>query len=155
MRKVLLFSLLFVALLTGCSNNEAEGNPLNGGIKGNVQRLVCSQKVQTVDVNMIGDFKGDELTYLGLKYTMDLSAYNDAQINAIKAQDMCGTVKASMSTYSSSFTNCKQSVENKNLIITADFDLEKLMTGEIKKEAKLADVKKSLEQQNYSCTINK
>lgn len=159
MKKVLLFSLVIIAsFITGCGNNNGT-NPLDNinslDVVSKEERLVCSQKVQTVDVNMIADFKEDELTYLGLKYEMDLSNYNDIQINAIKAQDMCGTVKQSMSGYTDAFTNCKQGVENKVLVITADFDLDKLIVGDIKKEAKIEDVKAGLESQNYSCTINK
>jgi hypothetical protein len=142
-KKVLLFSVLFIALfVTGC------------GGSGSTKKLVCSQKVQTVDVQMLADFDGDTLTALGLKYEMDLSAYNDAQIGLIGAQDMCATVKTSMASYTNAFTNCKQKIDNKVLIITADFDLDKLITGDIKKEAKIEDVKAGLEKQNYKCTIN-
>ena len=160
MKKVLLFSAICIAmLLTGCSkdgnNNPLDDNGLFNGITGkNEKRLVCNQKVQTVDVDMYADFSGDELTYLGLKYEMDLSSYTDAQIDLIKKQDMCSTVKQSMSNYTNAFTNCKQGIENKILVITADFDLDKLVTGDIKKEAKIEDVKAGLEKQNYSCTIN-
>ena len=163
MKKILLFSTIFMALLlTGCGKEKTDGNnPLDiGGIPtDNIvvkeEKLVCSQKVQTVDVDMIADFKGDELTYLGLKYEMDLSEYNDAQIKAVGAQNMCDSVKKAMSSYTESFTNCKQSIENKILIITADFDLDKLISGDIKKEAKIEDIKASLEKQNYVCSINK
>ena len=85
---------------------------------------------------------------------MDLSGYHDAQIKAIEARDMCSTVKESMSSYTNAFTNCKQKIDNKVLIITADFYLDKLITGDIKKEAKIEDVKAGLEKQNYKCTIN-
>ena len=104
---------------------------------------------------MIANFSDEVLTYLGLKYQMDLSGYSDIQINAIKAQDMCSTVKQSMAAYTDAFTNCKQGIENKNLVITADFDLDKLISGDIKKEAKIEDIKASLEKQNYVCSINK
>ena len=159
MKKVLLLGTLFMALLlTGCGNgNGAFGDIINNEetpVPVTGKRLLCTQKVQTVDVNMIADFRGDELTYLGLKYEMDLSEYTDAQIAAIGAQDMCSTVKASMSTYTDAFTNCKQSVANKVLVITADFDLYKLITGDIKREAKIEYVKAGLEKQNYKCTIN-
>ena len=124
------------------------------GCGGSTKKLVCSQKVQTVDVQMLADFKGEELVSLGLKYEMDLSAYSDAQVGLIGAQDMCTTVKASMASYTNAFTNCKQKIENKVLIITADFDLNKLLTGDIKKEAKFDEVKASFEKQNYKCTVN-
>ena len=158
--KKLLFSLLIATVIvTGCGKEKTDGENNNDSKPVDIitksERLVCSQKVQTVDVDMIADFKGDVLTYLGLKYEMDLGSYNDAQINAIKAQDMCTTVKQSMASYTEAFTNCKQDVVNKVLVITADFDLDKLITGDIKKEAKIEDIKASLEKQNYVCTINK
>ncbi len=161
MKKVLLFSIACVALLlTGCSG-KGESNGSNGNTATPtptptpvpVQRLVCSQNVQSVIVNMIADFDNDELTYLGLKYEMDLSAYSDAQINAIKAQDMCGTVKASMQSYTNAFTNCKQGVENKSLLITADFDLDKLASGGLSEKTTLAEAKKELEKQGYKCSV--
>ena len=159
MKKILLFTTLFMAfLLTGCGNdNSAFGNYNDSDstpVPVNSKRLLCEQKVQTVDVDMIADFENDELTYLGLKYEMDLSQYNDLQINAIKSQDMCGTVKASMSGYTNSFTNCKQSVENKKLLITADFDLDKLVGSDISRKTNIEDAKSGLEKQNYSCTIS-
>ena len=150
MRKVLLFSLVFITLLvTGCG----EGNNSLFPKVENTKHLVCSQKVQTVDVEMLADFEDDVLTSLGLKYEMDLKAYTDAQIEVINKQDMCKTVKQSMSSYSNAFTNCKQSIENKVLIITADFELDKLAIGDIKKEAKIDDIKAGLEKQNYSCEV--
>ena len=143
MKKYLLIGVLLVTLLlTGCGSS-------------NTKRLLCDQKVQTVDVEMIADFDGDELSYLGLKYEMDLTSYTDAQVEMIGKQDMCSTVKASMSSYTNSFTNCKQSVINKVLVITADFDLDKLIAGDIRREAKIEDVKRSLETQSYVCEINK
>ena len=97
MKKILLFSMLFILLLsTGCSSDETNKlgdiNPIENNEVENGKRLVCSQKVKTVDVDMIADFENDELTYLGLKYEMDLSAYSDVQINAIKAQDIRDTI---------------------------------------------------------------
>ena len=131
MRKAWLFSILFITLIiTGCSNT---------------QKLVCSQKIQNIDVNMTGEFEGDKLLRLELKYIMDLSQYTDVQINDIKSQDMCAIVKASMATYADSFTNCKQKLDKKNLIIT----------GDIKKEANVEEFKSGLEKLNYSCVVNK
>ena len=156
MKKILLFSMLLLAIvLTGCGSNTNNQN--SGGNDEPVlagKRLVCSQKVQTVDVNMIADFKENELTYLGLKYEMDLSGYTDVQIKAIGEQDMCSTVKKSMSSYTDAFTNCKQKLENKTLLITADFDLDKLVGADISKNTSIDVAKASLEKQNYSCTIS-
>lgn len=138
-RGLILFGALFaMVLLTGCSSKET--------------RLICTQTVQGVDVKMIADFASDELTYLGLEYNMDLSAYNDTQIDYLNKQDMCSTVKASMSSYSNAFTNCKQNVANKNLKITADFDLDKLTTG-LSRKTSVEEAKAELEKQSYSCTV--
>ena len=140
MRKglLLLSTLVFAVIITGCSGKT---------------RLTCTQKVQTVDVKMFADFKGDELTYLGLQYDMDLSEYNDTQVDLITKQDMCSTVKSSMASYSNAFTNCKQNVSNKNLKITADFDLDKL-TGDLSKKTNVEEAKTQLEKQGYSCTTS-
>ena len=139
MKKVL-FALIALLLVTGCG--------------GSTKRLLCSQKVQTVDVDMIADFKGDELTYLGLKYEIDLTSYTDAQVELVGKQDMCSTVKASMSSYTNAFTNCKQKIDNKILVITADFDLDKLVGADISKKTSIEEAKKELEKQNYSCTVS-
>lgn len=145
MKKVLLLGVLLVSVfLTGC----------NGGLGGKAKKeLVCNQKVQTVEVIMISDFEDDVMTYFGLKYDMDLSAYNDSQIDLVGKQDMCSVVEKSMASYTNSLTNCKQKIENKRLIITADFDLDKLISSDIKKEANINEMKKALEKQSYSCII--
>ena len=136
-----LLGLLFV---TGCGVKDIIGGK-------DEKRVTCSQKVQTVDVNMIADYTDDELSYLGLKYNMDLSAYTDAQISLIKGQDMCSVVKSNMSTYSAAFENCKQAVENKVLVITADFDLSKIVTDSNKSETTKESMITSLEKQGYTC----
>lgn len=137
-----LLGLLFV---TGCGVKDI----ISGGK--DEKRVTCSQKVQTVDVNMIADYTNDELSYLGLKYNMDLSAYSDIQINAVKNQDMCSVVKTNMSTFSTAFENCKQTVENKVLVITADFNLSKIVTSDNKSQTTKEEMISSLEKQGYSC----
>ena len=137
MKKICLFTTLVAILLlvTGCgSKNE----------------LVCSQSVSGVKVDMILNFKDDKVDAMGLKYTMDLSNYSDAQISAISAQNLCSTVQAAMGTYSSAFTNCKQKMENKDLIITADFDLAKIPGG-TEVNSTRDEIVKSLESQGYKC----
>ncbi len=143
MKKTFLVGTLAAALLlTGCGKED------------NVERrLVCSQKVSIVDVDMIADFKGDNLEYLGLKYSMGLDSYNDAQISAVSSQDMCSTVKTAMSGYSEAFTNCKQSLEGKTLVITADFDLDKMAGTDLSKKTSVEEATKALESQNYTCKV--
>ena len=137
MKKVVLFSALFLALLlTGCSSTK---------------RVVCSQKVATVDVDMIMDFKNDVISYMGLKYTMDLSEYSDDQIKEVESRDLCVNVKAAMSTYKDAFKNCKQGMQGKELVITADFDIDKLPGASSGKKVSMEDAIKSLETQGYKC----
>ncbi len=143
MKKVLLFGIMFaVVFLTGCQKTT---------------RLVCSQSVTSsgleVSVDMIADFGEEELVYLGLEYGMDLSAYTDAQVDLINKQDMCSSVKANMSSYAEAFTNCKQSVSNKKLKITADFDLDKLMNSGLSRKTNADEAKTVLEKQGYTCVI--
>ena len=99
---------------------------------------------------MILNFKDDKIDAMGLKYTMDLSNYSDAQISAISAQNLCTTVQAAMGTYSQAFTNCKQNMEDKNLVITADFDLDKV-PGAKEDNSTKEEILKSLETQGYKC----
>ena len=143
MKKYLfVIGLSCLLVLTGCGKKEEK-------------RLICSQKVLTVNVDMIADFKGDNLEALGLKYTMDLSEYNDAQIKAVSDQDMCASVKASMSAsgLGEAFTNCKQGVNNKILEITADFDLDKMVGDDLSKETNVEEATKELEKQGYTCKV--
>lgn len=143
MKKYLfIIGLSCLLVLTGCGKKEEK-------------RLICSQKVLTVNVDMIADFKGDNLEALGLKYTMDLSEYNDEQIKAVSDQDMCASVKASMSAsgLGEAFTNCKQGVNNKILEITADFDLDKMVGDDLSKETNVEEATKELEKQGYTCKV--
>lgn len=138
MKKVFLFSaLVAVMLLTACSSTK---------------RVVCNQKVSIVDVDMFMDFKGEKLSGMGLKYTMDLSSYSDEQISELKSQNLCSNVQAAMGTYASAFTNCKQEMSGKNLIITADFILEKLPGYEEGKNEGIDKSIQELENQGYKCT---
>lgn len=139
MKKLYLFgTLLVVALLvTGCgSKNE----------------VVCTQSVSGVKVDMIMNFKDDKIDTMGVKYSMDLSNYSDDQVKQIESQNLCSSVQTAMGTYGTAFTNCKQKVENKNLLVTADFDIQKLPgaingQGDTKEQAI-----KGLESQGYKCT---
>ena len=144
MKKIFVFSLiLFVVALTGCSN-------------GNSKYLDCNQSVTNSgiksDVNIHGTFEGEDIVDYGIRYDMDLSSYSDIYIKAIETQDMCTSVKSAMSSYSNSITNCKQKIENKHLVITADYDLKVLLEAATKKPT-IESLKTELEKQNYACII--
>ena len=138
MRKKIVFlsALIAILLLTGCENTK---------------RVVCSQKVSTVYVDMIMDFKDDIIDSMGLKYKMDLSEYSDYQIDLIKSQNLCESVKQYMGTYSNAFTNCKTDMQGKELVITADFDIDKIPGAEDGKRDNIDDAIKQLESQGYKC----
>ena len=139
MKKLYFFSALLVVtlLVTGCGNST---------------RVVCSQKVSIVDVDMIIDYEDDKLSVMGLKYTMDLSTYTEEQIKQVTSQNLCSNVQAAMSTYSDAFTNCKQNLNGKSVVITADFILEKLPGYQSGATEKMEDAIKALEAQGYKCT---
>lgn len=142
MKKIGLFTILIAILfLTGCGNTTK------------LQRLTCNQKIKTVSVDMIADFKDDKITYFGLEYDMDLSGISDKEINLVNQVDMCETVKKSVSQYTDAFKNCKKTKEDKILKITADFDLNKIINNESKEEITLEAFKDKLEKENYLCVI--
>ena len=64
---------------------------------------------------------------------------------------MCSVVKTNMSTFATAFGNCKQTIENKVLVITADFDLNKIVTSENKSQTSKEEMISSLEKQGYKC----
>ena len=127
MRRVLLVSILLIALfVTGCGNSN---------------EVVCTQSVSGVKIDMIMSFKEDKLDTMGLKYSMNLEDYSDEQIKQIGEQNLCSSVKNAMKTYVDAFKNCKQNIDNKNLVITADFDIDKLPGSEKGKRDSKEDAK--------------
>ena len=126
-------------LLTGC---------------GKEQKMVCNQKKDLVDINMLVNYKDSKLFYLGLEYKIDLSGYTEEEIQRVNAVNMCSVVKDEFdnNSFGDAFTNCKQNLESNVLKITADFDLAKMDSDELSKET-IEDAKAGLEKQGYTCTI--
>lgn len=144
MKKVLLMSLAvgLTLLLTACGKDNKITN-----------RLVCTQNAAGVDVELTTNFQGNKIYDMDLKYTMDLSEYSDVQINAIKEQDFCTIVKNAMAGFKEAFTNCKQSLNNKELLITSKLDVTKVSDGTVKQEGSIEEAKEGLESQGYKCVI--
>lgn len=143
MKKVLLFSALLVAMvLTGCSGNK--------------RYLDCNQSLTTggykQDVNLHAKFDGEDIVDYGIRYDMDLSAYSDTERLGINSQDMCSMAAASMGNYENAIINCKQRIENKHLVITADYNLKVLLSVADGKPT-IESLKTQLEKQNYACII--
>ncbi len=116
-------------------------------------KLLCKTTASGVDVQFNVDFVGKKIDGINIVYDMDLSKYNDTQIEAVGKQDFCSVVKSSMSQYKDAFMNCNQGIENKNLHVTAGLDVDKIAKNELEKFASVDDAKKSLEAVGYTCTI--
>lgn len=141
MKKILLFSILLISLfICGCDNNK---------------KVVCSNKISkdgiNIDVLMTGDFVSNKLNSLSLQYMMDLSGYSDSQIKTISDLDMCSSVESSMKEYVGDFKDCKQSIEEKKLVITAIFDISKLSNLDINSKTTSDEFINSLKKQDYTC----
>ena len=140
-KNILVVSLLSaILLLTGCGSNKEA-------------LLRCKATKSGVDVGFNVGFKGSKVVKMDLSYDMDLSQYSDAQIDLVKEQDFCSSVKSSMKEYEEAFVNCKQEVSNKHLLVTSDLDVDKVAKNELQKFATPEDTKKELEKTGYTCTI--
>lgn len=139
--KVLVVLMVLVVLTTsGCVL----------GIGGR-KKLVCKQNSNGVDIQFNVGFRGNKIETMDFSYDMDLSSYNDLQINSIKEQDLCASIKTSMSEYSAAFANCKQDIANKHLRVDAEFDVDKLTNSVLDKYASPKSAKVELEKQQYVC----
>ena len=130
--------LASILLLTGC---------------GKEQTLRCTATASGVDVGFNVKFKGRIITNMDITYDMDLSQYNDVQIEAIKKQDFCAVVKKSMSQYESAFENCRQEIANKKLHVASDLDVDKVTKNELEKLSSVDSAKEGLEKVGYTCTV--
>ena len=122
-------------------------------IYGSKQEVVCTQKASGVDIEMVTELTGNKVTGIDFTWSMDLSGYNDAQINIVKNQDFCTTVKQSMTGYSNAFENCRQTIYNKALIITAEINIDKVDDASIRNSTTASEIKAGLEQVGYTCMV--
>ena len=132
--------LFGVLLLSGCGLTKE-------------QTLLCTASQSGVDVGFNVKFKGYKIEQMDITYDMDLSKYNDIQIEAISKQDFCEVVKKSMSQYKDAFTECKQDVSNKNLHVATGLEVDKVAKSELDKFSSIDNAKEGLEKVGYSCTI--
>ena len=127
--------LTAVLCLTGCGNKPAT--------------LTCTQKVSTVDVELVANFAGNKINAMSMKYDMNLSAYSDTLVNTIAKQDYCKTVQNAMRQFT--LVNCQQSVENKHMIVASGIDITKISSKDL--TGSPAATKAALEKQGYTCTL--
>ena len=140
MKKVLMILTICLGVLvvTGC---------------GKTQKLNCSREEDTMKIEMNFTFKSDKVTGLVLNYKLDLSEYNDIQLEAVGKQDFCSVLKSSLAEYGEAFNNCSQKIESKNLYVTTDLDIDELSDGVRASMSSLEAAKSSMESANYTCTV--
>lgn len=127
---------LAVTLLTGC-----------GGKK----ELSCSMDTNGATAELNLTFEGKKYESSNIKVKMDLSEYTDEQVEAIEKENLCDTLAQSFNFDSAS---CKQTVENKELVINADYDIVKSFGSEEElKDLTPENSKEELEKAGYTCTI--
>ena len=141
-RGFLVFGVLFCSTLTltGCGGSNKE------------TKLVCTQTMSGVDIEIDAVFKNDEVSTVDFSYEMDLSKYSDTQIEAIGKQDFCKIVKGAIGSYKDAFGNCNHEVKDKKLSLTASLDPDKLESAGLSKKSTPEQGKKSFESQGYECT---
>ena len=123
------------------------------GCGGASKTVTCSTKISCVDMSFTIKYSGNKVKNMGLAYDLDLSSYSDAQISTFEKQDLCPSIKSSFSQYSDGFGNCKQSVKDKHLNVTADINVSKLSKADKDGMASPAKAKEYFEKQGLTCTI--
>ena len=142
MKKIKICSVILVALfvlvLSGCGAKKT---------------LECTANSSGVDITFLVGFEGNTIKTMDFGYDMDLSAYNDTQVNAIAAEDLCPTVKSSMPDYKDAFSKCDQKLDGKHLLIDAAFDVDKLAKSYLDKISTPDNFKTEMEKSGYTCKI--
>ena len=155
MKKISLIVLvcLMTVLLTGCGLRDKIKKMMVEESSNTEEKVVCKQKQDQVDITFTVTFKATQMTAIDLTYDMDLSQYNDDQINKLKETDFCTPVQNAMGKYKDAFENCVTNIENKNLHLSADFSVDKLSEQALNTMSTPKKAKEDLETQGYTCTI--
>lgn len=141
MKKLIMFVgvLLVVLFCSGCGGTKV---------------LDCKQNASGVDVDFKVTFNGKKLEKMEFGYDMDLSSYNQTQIDAISKVDYCSVVKKSMPQYANAIANCKQDVASQKLLVSAEFDISKFSKTQLNTLESPEKAKSDLESTGYKCTLN-
>ena len=166
MKKISLIVLICImtVLLTGCGlrdkvksmmmeNSNTTKQETKPKEEEKTEKVICLQKQDTVDITFTVSFKATQMTAIDLTYDMDLSQYNDDQINKLRETDFCTPVQNAMGKYKEAFENCKTDIANKNLHLSADFNMNKLSEAQLNTMSTPKKAKEDLETQGYTCTI--
>ena len=115
--------------------------------------VTCSAKISGVDMTFSIKYSGNKVKDFSLAYDLDLSSYTDSQIATFEKQDLCPSIKSSFSQYSNGFGNCKQSVKDKHLNVTATIETSKLSKADKDGMASPTKAKEYFEKQGLTCTV--
>ena len=132
---LILSVIAMVFVLTGCGNKPST--------------LTCKQTASGVDVQVTANFVGKKVESMGIVYNMDLSNYSDSTIEVIGKKDFCSTVQSAISQFT--LVDCKQSIENKKLVVTSGVDMSKIDKADTIGSPEQTKVE--LEKQGYTCTL--
>ena len=154
-----LMTLVLAVMLTGCSFTEKAKEAVKK-VKTPVKaELNCKQTVTQSGIGVAIDFDiefvDNVIKDIDFSYDMDLTSYNDQQVEAVSKTDLCTVVKDAMSNYKNAFTDCNQKVENKHMIIESELDIDKIAKNQLEKMSKPEAAKEELEKEGYTCTIEK
>lgn len=157
--KKILYGVMVLVLgvaLTGCSFSKDVVEKVKKEVK---SELDCKQSLEQsgikIDIDFNVDFLGNVIDDIDFSYDMDLTQFNDAQIEAVSKTDLCSTVKNAMSDYKEAITGCEQNIENKHMIVELDMDVNKVAKTPFQKISKPSDAKEELEKGGYTCTLDK
>ena len=140
--KILLASLMLAMglMLTGCGSSSDK-------------TLDCNTTSGGVTAQLKLGYKGNKVNDFKVNYSMDLSQYSDAQIDALKSQDFCSVVSSAFGEYGMGFSGCKQDISNKKLSVNTNIDLNKLDSDVVSGLSNIDDAKTGFELSGYTCTI--
>ncbi len=136
------FVIICVCLLTvGCLSNKAT-------------KVTCSTTTSGIEVSMNFTYLEGKKMYDekgSLLATMDLSKYNETQINALKKQDFCAAFLKGLGRLEAAFANCEQQVTSEQLKLTADVNMKTAEDkGLFKQKIDKEDIEKYFS--GYNCT---
>ena len=141
MKKIVSVLLVMVAcvLIAGCGSKK--------------QKLVCKMDIEGVDTTYNVGFSGNMITTMDFQYLYDLSEFNDTQIEGIKKQDFCSSIKEKMPEYKEAFTSCESNIADKSLNVSVVLDVDKIAKNTLEKMGNIETGKEALEAQGFACTI--
>lgn len=136
MKKNKIISSLLVTmipvLLTGCGKNNV---------------LTCVQEESVSSLEVISEFKDEEVKKVSIKAEFDFSDVNDVQFETSKNQDFCASFSGA---FDNALKDCKQTVTGKLITLSADIDLDKYSKN---LSGKIEEAKQDFEKQGFKCKI--